>query len=39
VNHHLVKAHLSRAYAELGVANRTELARLAATRGATDGAL
>ena len=29
-----VKAHLSHAYAKLGVANRTELARLAAQRGA-----
>jgi DNA-binding NarL/FixJ family response regulator len=30
ISRHTVKVHLSRAYAKLGVANRTELARLAA---------
>ena len=31
-----VKAHLSHAYAKLGVANRTELARLGARRSSPD---
>ena len=30
ISRNTVKVHLSRAYAKLGVANRTELARLAA---------
>jgi DNA-binding NarL/FixJ family response regulator len=36
ISRNTVKAHLSHAYAKLGVTNRIELARLAARHGAGD---